>query len=64
MRNNLIEPPGKNAFFREQHEFRPIVSTVDIAVGLERQFFAVTSETPTHRAWWPTNPGRPRRRPR
>jgi hypothetical protein len=36
--------PGKNEFFRTHPEFRPVVSLVDIEVGMERQFFAVTEE--------------------
>src|SRR5271169_2408479 len=34
--------PGKNEFFRTHREFRPIVPIVDLEVGMERQFFAVT----------------------
>jgi hypothetical protein len=36
--------PTKNEFFRTHPEFRPIVPIVDLEVGMERQFFAVTSE--------------------
>jgi hypothetical protein len=36
--------PGKNEFFRTHREFRPIVPIVDLEVGMERQFFAVTSD--------------------
>jgi hypothetical protein len=36
--------PAKNEFFRSHLEFRPIVSMVDLEVGMERQFFAVTKE--------------------
>jgi hypothetical protein len=36
--------PPKNEFFRTHKEFRPIVPIVDVEVGMERQFFAVTSE--------------------
>jgi hypothetical protein len=36
--------PGKNEFFRTHPEFRPIVPIVDLEVGMERQFFAVTDE--------------------
>ncbi len=36
--------PGKNEFFRTHSDFRPIVSIVDIEVGMEKQFFAVTDE--------------------
>jgi hypothetical protein len=36
--------PAKNEFFRTHAEFRPIVAMVDLEVGMERQFFAVTKE--------------------
>ena len=36
--------PAKNEFFRSHKEFRPIVPIVDIEVGMERQFFAVTND--------------------
>jgi hypothetical protein len=36
--------PAKNEFFRTHPDFRPIVSIVDLEVGMERQFFAVTKE--------------------
>jgi hypothetical protein len=36
--------PPKNEFFRTHAEFRPIVAMVDLEVGMERQFFAVTPE--------------------
>jgi hypothetical protein len=36
--------PGKNEFFRTHPDFRPVVSIVDLEVGMERQFFAVTDE--------------------
>jgi hypothetical protein len=36
--------PAKNEFFRTHKEFRPTVSIVDFEVGMERQFFAVTTE--------------------
>jgi hypothetical protein len=36
--------PTKNEFFRTHSEFRPAMSIVDIEVGMERQFFAVTSD--------------------
>jgi hypothetical protein len=41
---NVAKVPGKNEFFRTHKDFRPTVSLVDHEVGLERQFFAVTSE--------------------
>jgi hypothetical protein len=36
--------PGKNEFFRTHLDFRPVVSIVNLEVGMERQFFAVTDE--------------------
>jgi hypothetical protein len=39
--------PAKNEFFRTHAEFRPIVAMVDLEVGMERQFFAVTKEMVT-----------------
>ena len=36
--------PTKNEFFRTHGEFRPIIPIVDLEVGMERQFFAVTGE--------------------
>ena len=39
--------PAKNEFFRTNLEFRPIVSLVDLEVGMEKQFFAVTKEMVT-----------------
>src|SRR5262249_3154709 len=36
--------PTKNEFFRTHREFRPIVPIVDHEVGMERQYFAVTSD--------------------
>jgi hypothetical protein len=33
--------PGKNEFFRTYRDFRPVVSLVDVEVGMEKQFFAV-----------------------
>jgi hypothetical protein len=36
--------PGKNEFFRTHPDFRPIIPIVDLEVGMERQFFAVTDE--------------------
>ena len=35
--------PPKNEFFRTHPEFRPIVSIVNVEVGMEKQFFAVTA---------------------
>ena len=34
--------PGKNEFFRTHPEFRPVIPIVDLEVGMEKQFFAVT----------------------
>jgi hypothetical protein len=36
--------PGKNEFFRTHPDFRPVVPLVDLEVGMERQFFAVTDD--------------------
>ena len=36
--------PAKNEFFRTHPTFRPIVPIVDLEVGMERQFFAVTKD--------------------
>jgi hypothetical protein len=36
--------PTKNELFRAHCEFRPIVPIVDLEVGMERQFFAVTPD--------------------
>jgi hypothetical protein len=36
--------PGKNEFFRTYPDFRPVVPIVDLEIGMERQFFAVTDE--------------------
>jgi len=36
--------PGKNEFFRTHADFHPVVSMVDIDVGMDRQFFACTDE--------------------
>jgi hypothetical protein len=36
--------PGKHEFFRTHAEFRPVVPIVDLEVGMEKQFFAVTDE--------------------
>jgi hypothetical protein len=35
--------PGKNEFFRTRADFHPIVSMVNIEVGMEKQFFVVAS---------------------
>jgi hypothetical protein len=40
----VAKVPGKNEFFRTHKDFRPIVRIVDLEVGMERQFFAVTEE--------------------
>jgi hypothetical protein len=36
--------PGKNEFFRTHPEFRPVIPIVDLEIGMERQFFAVTDK--------------------
>jgi hypothetical protein len=36
--------PGKNEFFRTHPEFRPVIPIVDLEIGMERHFFAVTDE--------------------
>jgi hypothetical protein len=36
--------PGKNEFFRTHPEFQAVVPIVDLEIGMERQFFAVTDE--------------------
>lgn len=36
--------PAKNEFFRTHPDFRPIVSLVDVEVGMEKQFFAVSPD--------------------
>ena len=36
--------PTKNEFFRTHPDFRPIVPIVNIEVGMEKQYFAVTSD--------------------
>jgi hypothetical protein len=36
--------PPKNEFFRTHTDFRPVIPIVDLDVGMERQFFAVTEE--------------------
>jgi hypothetical protein len=36
--------PTKNEFFRVHRDFRPIVPIVDLEVGMEKQFFAVTPD--------------------
>jgi hypothetical protein len=39
--------PGKNEFFRTHPDFRPIIPIVDLEIGMEKQFFAVTDEMVT-----------------
>ena len=38
----VSKTPGKNEFFRTHAEFHPVVPIVDLEVGMEKQFFAVT----------------------
>ena len=40
----VSKTPGKNEFFRTHPDFRPVVPIVDLEVGMEKQFFAVTDE--------------------
>jgi hypothetical protein len=40
----VSKTPGKNEFFRTHTEFRPVVPIVDLEVGMERQFFAVSDD--------------------
>jgi hypothetical protein len=40
--------PGKNEFFRTHAAFMPTVPIVDLEVGMEKQFFAVTPEMVEH----------------
>jgi len=37
-------PMPKNSFFRTLRDFRPVVPIVDIEVGMEKQYFAVTQD--------------------
>jgi hypothetical protein len=41
---NVGKTPGRNEFFRTHPEFRPVVPIVDLEIGMERHFFAVTDE--------------------
>jgi len=36
--------PANNEFFRSHREFRPIIPIVNLEIGMERQFFAVTAD--------------------
>ena len=36
--------PGKNEFFRSHPEFRPIVPMVNVEMGMEKHYFAVTPD--------------------
>jgi hypothetical protein len=40
----VAKVPGKNEFFRTHAEFRPVVPIVDLEVGMERTWFAVSDE--------------------
>jgi hypothetical protein len=40
--------PGKNEFFRTHRAFMPTVPIVDLEVGMEKQFFAVTPDMVEH----------------
>jgi hypothetical protein len=39
---SVSKKPEENEFFRTHPDFRPVVPMVNIEVGMERQFFAVT----------------------
>jgi hypothetical protein len=39
--------PTKNEFFRAHKQFRPIISIVNVEVGMEKQYFAVTPDMVT-----------------
>ena len=41
---NVGKTPGKNEFFRTHPEFRPAVPMVDLEVGMDRHYFAVTAD--------------------
>jgi hypothetical protein len=41
---SVAKIPGKNEFFRTHKEFCPVVPIVDLEVGMERTFFAVTDD--------------------
>jgi hypothetical protein len=39
---SVAKIPGKNEFFRTHPEFHPVIPLVDVEVGMEKQYFAVT----------------------
>jgi hypothetical protein len=41
---SVAKTPAKNEFFRVHREFKPIVSIVNVEVGMEKQYFAVTAK--------------------
>jgi hypothetical protein len=41
---NVGKTPGKNEFFRTHATFRPAVPMVDLEVGMDRHYFAVTAD--------------------
>jgi hypothetical protein len=41
---NVSKTPGKNEFFRTHPTFRPAVPMVDLEVGMDRHYFAVTAD--------------------
>jgi hypothetical protein len=41
---NVNKKPEANEFFRTHRDFMPIIPIVNIEVGMERQFFAVTDD--------------------
>jgi hypothetical protein len=44
---SVSKVPGKNEFFRTHPDFCPVVPIVDVEVGMEKSFFAVTDEMVT-----------------
>jgi hypothetical protein len=42
--------PGRNEFFRTHPDFNPVMPIVDLEVGMEKQFFAVSSDMVEHLA--------------
>jgi hypothetical protein len=42
--------PGRNEFFRTHRDFMPVMPIVDLEVGMEKQFFAVSPDMVEHLA--------------
>ena len=42
--------PGRNEFFRTHRDFMPVMPVVDLEVGMEKQFFAVSPDMVEHLA--------------